>query len=165
MGKHLRRGAVFFDETGRRTHLANSALRSATVTLLAGVAAVVVSLLSGVPMPGVTPPVQLPSNERPIRHAGPRPATKAGEPGAPTATISQAAAQSATPPQSAPPIPPAEPTTPVARATSAGSLSPTGSPGPASTPATSHGNRPTSTPAASTHGRAPATPPGHTKHP
>ena len=163
MGKHQRRSSVFFDETGRRTRLATTAVRSATVALLGTVAAVIVTLVSGVPLPGVTPPVQLPSNERPLRHAEHQPSpTRAVPlgpvvpvvPVVPVSTIPQAQPTlSSTPPTTSPPAP-----------------SP--SPGPPGLPRTPPGSTrtnnskptPTSTTSASRHG-PPATPPGHTKHP
>src|SRR6266540_2180491 len=89
VGKHARRASVFTDESGRRTRLAATAVRSTTVGVLGIVGAVVVGLLSGVPLPGVTPPVHLPSNE-PAR-AEP-PATPSATPARSTDATTPAAA-------------------------------------------------------------------------
>lgn len=54
---------MFVDETGRRARWAHAGLRGVFLLCLFGVGAVVVSLLGGVPLPGLTDPVQLPSDE------------------------------------------------------------------------------------------------------
>jgi len=149
VGKHARRASVFTDESGRRTRLAATAVRSTTVGVLGIVGAVVVGLLSGVPLPGVTPPVHLPSNE-PAR-AEP-PATPSATPARSTDVTTPAAASGS--PTNAPgaPVTPT-PTVP------ASSQSTSAQPG--------NGNQQssTSTPTTTNHGHPPATPPGRTKHP
>jgi len=150
VGKHARRASVFTDESGRRTRLAATAVRSTTVGVLGIVGAVVVGLLSGVPLPGVTPPVHLPSNE-PAR----------AEPPA-TPSVTPARSIDATTPLAASGSPTNAPGAPV---------TPTPTAAPASTPSTStqpgngNGQSSTSTPTTANHGHPPATPPGRTKHP
>jgi hypothetical protein len=55
--------AVFVDESGRRARLAHAALRGLFGLCLVGLGLVVVSLLGGVPLPGLSAPVTLPSDE------------------------------------------------------------------------------------------------------
>jgi len=149
VGKHARRASVFTDESGRRTRLAATAVRSTTVGVLGIVGAVVVGLLSGVPLPGVTPPVHLPSNE-PAR-AEP-PATPSATPARSTdATTPLAASGSPTNAPGAPVTP-----TPTAPASSQST---------STQPGNGNQQSSTSTPTTTNHGHPPATPPGRTKHP
>ncbi len=157
MGKHLRRSSVFFDETGRRTRLASVALRSTTVALLGSVAVVVISLVSGVPMPGITPPVQLPRNERPGRHAQPHPS--------PTGLVAGPAVPA---PSSVPATTQAPATQPLIAPTTPATVTPSPTAGrPSTPPGSTRKNKASPSPSASpsTHGHPPATPPGRTKHP
>jgi hypothetical protein len=55
--------AVFVDESGRRARWAHAALRGLFALCLVGLGLVVVSLLGGVPLPGLSAPVTLPSDE------------------------------------------------------------------------------------------------------
>ena len=149
MGKHARRASVFTDESGRRTRLAATAVRSTTVGVLGIVGAVVVGLLSGVPLPGVTPPVHLPSNE-PAR-AEP-PATPSATPARSTDVTTPAAASGS------PTNAPGAPVTPTPTA-------PASSQSTSTQPGNGNQQSSTSTPTTTNHGHPPATPPGRTKHP
>jgi hypothetical protein len=55
--------AVFVDDTGRRARRAQRLYRTVAVLCVGALALLVVSLLNGVPLPGLTQPVPLPSNE------------------------------------------------------------------------------------------------------
>jgi len=149
VGKHARRASVFTDESGRRTRLAATAVRSTTVGVLGIVGAVVVGLLSGVPLPGVTPPVHLPSNE-PVR-AEP-PATPSATPARSTDVTTPVAASGS------PTNAPGAPVTPTPTA-------PTSSASTSAQPGNGNRQSSTSTPTTNNHGHPPATPPGRTKHP
>jgi hypothetical protein len=149
VGKHARRASVFTDESGRRTRLAATAVRSTTVGVLGIVGAVVVGLLSGVPLPGVTPPVHLPSNE-PVR-AEP-PATPSATPARSTDVTTPVAASGS------PTNAPGAPVTPTPTA-------PTSSASTSAQPGNGNRQSSTSTPTTTNHGHPPATPPGRTKHP
>jgi hypothetical protein len=171
MSDDAARGAVFVDATGRRVRFARAGLRAAAGLVALVLVAVVFSVTSGVRLPVLTPPVALPSQERPPKApahtvpavaratgsahssgstggpggaAGPVPPGGSGGASSPATTAVVAAAS-----RSATPTPSAAPQPPVA------------TPTPTPTPSTSHG-RPTAT----THGNAPSTPPGKTKtHP
>jgi hypothetical protein len=54
---------VFVDPTGRRARVTHLLLRVGLVLCVGGLALLVTSLLGGVPLPGLTAPVRLPSNE------------------------------------------------------------------------------------------------------
>ncbi len=149
MGKHARRASVFTDESGRRTRLAATAVRSTTVGVLGIVGAVVVGLLSGVPLPGVTPPVHLPSNE-PAR----------AEPPA-TPSVTPARSIDATTPLAASGSPTNAPGAPVTPTPTA----PASSQSTSTQPGNGNQQSSTSTPTTTNHGHPPATPPGRTKHP
>ncbi len=149
MGKHARRASVFTDESGRRTRLAATAVRSTTVGVLGIVGAVVVGLLSGVPLPGVTPPVHLPSNE-PAR----------AEPPA-TPSVTPARSIDATTPVAASGSPTNAPGAPVTPTPTA----PASSQSTSTQPGNGNQQSSTSTPTTTNHGHPPATPPGRTKHP
>lgn len=156
MGRHQWRAPVFADQSGQRTRMTSLVVRSLTVLVVGGMVALVVTLLSGVPLPGLTAPARAPSGERPVPHAEPTAITPTGA--VPMAVPTQTPPGSGTtgaaftPPGSA--TAPAASTTPVAATVSA-------------TP--THGNRttPASTSASPsrTHGRGRPTPPGRTKHP
>lgn len=67
-GKHVYRPArsgagVFVDGTGRRARWTQRALRVLVIAAAAVIALVLVSVVGGVPLPGLTHPVTLPSNE------------------------------------------------------------------------------------------------------
>jgi len=149
VGKHARRASVFTDESGRRTRLAATAVRSTTVGVLGIVGAVVVGLLSGVPLPGVTPPVHLPSNE-PAR----------AEPPA-TPSVTPARSIDATTPLAASGSPTNAPGAPVTPTPTA----PASSQSTSTQPGNGNQQSSTSTPTTTNHGHPPATPPGRTKHP
>jgi hypothetical protein len=149
VGKHARRASVFTDESGRRTRLAATAVRSITVGVLGIVGAVVVGLLSGVPLPGVTPPVHLPSNEP----------ARAEPPATPSATAARST--DATPSVAASGSPTNAPGAPVTPTPTA----PASSPSTSAQPGNGIRQSSTSTPTPTNHGHPPATPPGHTKHP
>jgi hypothetical protein len=63
MGQHRRRDAVFVDDSGTRLRATRIALSAVAGLLAAGVLLFTVSVLGGVPMPGLDDPVSLPSGE------------------------------------------------------------------------------------------------------
>ena len=158
MGRHARRVAVFTDDAGRRTRLATNLLRGATVTLLGGITAVAVSMMARVPLPGIVPPVRLPTNERPAQVQERQVDPGNGVPGlsalntSPPPLGAVSAGPTATPTSTSLPAP-----------TTAAAPSSTSTPDPSSTPATTPTSGATATPTA--RGRPTKTPPGHTRHP
>lgn len=130
-------------------------LRGATVVVLAGLAAMGLSLVSGVSLPGLSSPARPPADERPVRHADPTGISTvdapAGRPALPSPSL---VGRISSAPTSAAVV------TPVAA--TGGSPGPTPTATPSSAPG-SNGNRPT--PSATSHGHPHVTPPGRTKHP
>jgi hypothetical protein len=155
LGRHRSHAQVFADQHGHRGRLVALLLRGATLLVVAGIAAVGLSLISGVSLPGLTPPAHLPADERPTRNAEP---IRVSNVDVPAETPALPLASGLRPPTAAvsTPNPSAiNSTSPIRTPTAPSS----------SAPASTHANRPTTTPTSSSHGQAPVTPPGRTKHP
>jgi hypothetical protein len=155
LGRHSSRDQVFADQRGHRTRRVTLLIRSATLVLLAGLAAVGLSLISGVSLPGLTGPARPPADERPVRNADPTGISKIDTP-----TWSPALPLPATGGPGGPPR--TTSATPTTSATTGGSPTPAPTATPSPTPASTHANRPTTT---GSHGHPHGTPPGRTKHP
>jgi hypothetical protein len=140
---------VFADATGDRTRALRIGIRTTAAVLVVAAAAVLISLLSGVPMPGFTRPVRLPT-----QHPAAQPVAQHTSTGA---TPQGALAVSTSP--AAPTVPAHAAATP--SPTSQSSV-PSSTPAPAPTTPTP---TPTSSATGHTHGNKPPTPPGHTRHP
>jgi hypothetical protein len=151
LGRHTTNLTVFADATGSRTRALRIGIRTAAAVLVAATIVVLISLLSGVPMPGFTRPARLPTQHPAAQPgnqytaAGPTPQVVlavSSPPGVPTT------------PEHATPAPAAPPTSPASL--------PTSTPAPSST--TPRATASSSAPG-HTHGNKPSTPPGHTRHP
>lgn len=148
LGRHTTNLTVFADATGARTRALRIGIRTAAAALVAGAVLVLITLISGVPMPGFTRPVRLPTTQPAAQQANHR--TSAVPPSqAALAVSSSAAAQTAPTHAAATPVPQSSRAAPAT---------------PASAPATPSASAPTSPPG-HTHGNKPPTPPGHTRHP
>src|SRR5262249_47543525 len=124
-------------------------IRTAAAALVAGAVLVLITLLSGVPMPGFTRPVRLPTTQPAAQQANHR--TNAVPPAQAALAVSSSAAAQAGPTHAA--------ATPVPQSSRAAAPATS-----ASAPATPSASAPTPSPG-HTHGNKPPTPPGHTRHP
>ena len=149
LGRHTTNLTVFADATGDRTRALRIGVRTAAAALVAVTVLVLVSLLNGVPMPGFTRPVRLPSQhpagQLENQHTGAGPTQQ----GALAASSSPAVPAPGADPTSTP-----QPTSPAALPTATLAQAAT----------TPRASAPSSTPGR-TRGNKPPTPPGHTRHP
>jgi hypothetical protein len=150
LGRHTKKLTVFADATGSRTRALRIGIRTAAAALVAGTVLVLITLLSGVPMPGFTRPVRLPTTQ-PAAQQGNHRTSAVPTPQAAFA-VSSSPADETRPTHAA--ATPARPSSPAAAPTLT----------PASVPTTPQASAPSSAPA-QTHGNKPPTPPGHTRHP